>query len=178
MRTPTTLIINHIQIDDLLFDLCAWRKPLSMFKIKSHAGKSFHFCPSFISRNARNRRQSHFRPKTMVKQDSFAVQILQNPNVIFVLAPEKARHWSTSPENLRRSDKVDWPENSESSREDCFYEWVWRADESLSSLAHFGAWQTVSLDFGLAALGISVGVKSQNFYKGHFVLFAGSLAST
>ena len=135
-----------------------------MFKIKSHTGKS-----SFISRNARNRRQSHFRPKAMVKQDSFAVQIPQNPNVLFVLTLEKSRHRSKSPENLRRSDKVDWPEKSESAREDWFYVWVWLADDSLSSLAHLGAWQTVSLDFGLAALGISVGVKSQIFAdKWHF----------
>ena len=95
-----------------------WRKPLSMFKIKEgHAGKSFNFCLSFISRNARNHRQRHFRPKAMVKQDN-----PQNPNVIFVLTPEESRHWSTSPENLLRSDKVDCSENSESSREDCFYD--------------------------------------------------------
>ena len=87
MRTLTIRLIHHLQIHGL-FRLCACMKKT----VKSHAGKSFNFCLSFISRNVRNRRQRHFRPKTMAKQDSLAVQIPQNPNVIFVLTPEESRH--------------------------------------------------------------------------------------
>lgn len=93
MRTPTNLPLNHLFIAKLLLYIifCRVKKRHLHMKHVQEPYKQILFCLSFIWQNAQSRRQSHFRPSTVVKRDSFAAQIRQTPTVPFVSAPERHR---------------------------------------------------------------------------------------
>lgn len=69
MRTPTNLPINHLFIAKLLLCLifCRVKKRHIHMKHVQEPCKQILFCLSFIWQNAQSRRQSHFRPMTVVK---------------------------------------------------------------------------------------------------------------